>query len=167
MDDQHTPTGPQDTAAAAQRLQQRPSLEDSAAQLQQLVEQIGAAATELVPGLRWEWQNDEMSKACPPPYDRTNGRILNLRLYVSTPNTPLPDDIWPRFVERVRPLAATVGATAPETMQDQTGKHDVRFVNPDDGTTIKIGSQATTVIGGTVGCRLPHDQFATPVRPTS
>ncbi|MFI5783158.1 LppA family lipoprotein [Nocardia sp. NPDC051570] len=167
MDDQHKPTSSQDTAAAAQRLLQRPSLEDSDAQLQGVVEQIGAAATELVPGLRWEWQRDKMRLDCSPPYDQTNGRMLNLRLYVSTPNQPIPDNVWPQFIDRIRPIAATVGATAPGTMQDQPGNHDVRFVNPDDGTTIKVGSQVATVIGGTVGCRLPRDQFNTPIRPTS
>jgi hypothetical protein len=45
-------TGEQETAEAAQILLDRPSLEDTEAQVQLAVEQIAAAATELVPGMR-------------------------------------------------------------------------------------------------------------------
>ncbi|RDI68019.1 LppA family lipoprotein [Nocardia pseudobrasiliensis] len=157
MNDQREPTDPAETAAAAQRLRQRPTLEDSERQLQRVVEQIAAAATELVPELRWRWEREKTRLDCPPPYDRTDGRMLELALYV-TPDQPIPDRLWPQFIERIRPIAATVGATAPNAVQDRAGRHDVRFVNPDDGTTIKVGSQVATVIGATVGCRLPRDR---------
>jgi hypothetical protein len=164
-------TGEQETAEAAQILLDRPSLEDTEAQVQLAVEQIAAAATELVPGMRWEWHRDALASDCPTPYDQTEGQTVNLPFYVSS--TPIPDEVWPRYVERVRAIAANFGATAPEVMQDRTaspgsfGNHDVWFSNAADGTTFKVSSQVSAVIAGKVGCRLPRDKFSTPIRATS
>lgn len=59
MDDGSTkPTTEQETAAAVQTLRNRPNLEDAEAQLRSAVEQIAAVATELVPGIQWEWVGD-------------------------------------------------------------------------------------------------------------
>ncbi|QIS08809.1 LppA family lipoprotein [Nocardia arthritidis] len=167
-------TSEKDTAEAAQRLLKLPPLEDAEAELRAVVQQIGAAATELVPGMKWEWNRDPMRSDCPAPYDQTNGQISYLRHYYS--DTPIPDDVWPQFLDRVRTIAATVGATAPETMQNQSGtasspgNHDVWFSNPSSGTTIKVGTQRASVISATVGCHLPKDKFSSPTptpKPTS
>ncbi|MEG8183826.1 hypothetical protein GZH49_35745 [Nocardia terpenica] len=159
------PTSPQETARATQNLLGRPSLEDTEARLRSVVEQIAAAGTELVPGMQWYWNGDREMGGCDKPYDDTEGRIAYLPDYVS--NTPIPDAVWSAFLERVRPIAAQMGATAPTTMQNTHGNYEVWFSSPDDGTTIKVGSQAATVISGIVGCHLPRDKYDTTVRPTS
>ncbi|MBF6062823.1 hypothetical protein IU500_13420 [Nocardia terpenica] len=165
MDDQQKPTGEKETAEAAQKLLQRPSLEEATAQMQSIVEQIAAVASDLIPGMKWEWVDERSRHDCPKPYDQTDGQAMSLPNYWAR-NTPIPDDQWPQFIARVRPIAATVGAIAPETMQDKPGAHDLWFYNNDDGTTIKIASDKATVISGRTGCRLPADRFNSPTRPT-
>ncbi|KZM69659.1 LppA family lipoprotein [Nocardia terpenica] len=163
--DSSKPTSDKETAAATQRLLGRPSLEDAEAQLRSAVEQIAAAGTDLIPGMQWSWNRERTPSGCDKPYDRTDGRIVYLQEYVS--NTPVPDNVWQAFAERAHAIAAQVGATTPETMQNAPGNHDVWFFNPEDGTTIKIGSQVATVISGTVGCHLPASRLTPPTRPTS
>jgi hypothetical protein len=159
------PTGQKETAEATQRLLTRPSLEDTETQVRSVVEQIAAAGSQLMPGTQWYWHRDRTPSGCNKPYDQTDGRIVYLQNYVS--DTPVPDDVWPVFLERSRAITAQIGATAPETMPGKAGNYEVWFSNPDDGTTIKVGSQAATVISAIVGCHLPRDGFTTPPRPTS
>ncbi|GAB2699670.1 LppA family lipoprotein [Nocardia thraciensis] len=157
MDSHDQQTGDQATAEAARRLQQWPSLEDTEAQMRAVVEQIAAAASELVPGLKWDWVDDRLrDDSCIEPFDRTAGQMMNLQNYWA--RQPIPDDQWPQFLDRARAIAATVGATAPDAMQNHPGKHDIWFSNPADGATIKIATSAATVISARTGCRLPHDQ---------
>ncbi|WP_280240704.1 LppA family lipoprotein [Nocardia abscessus] len=166
--DPYEATSEQDTERATQQLLSRPSIEDVEPRVQAIVEQIGAAAAELVPGMHWKWNRDSELLSCDRPFDQTSGRKVHLRLLYS--GTPIPDEIWPRFFERARALAATLGATTQQTVHNgpSTGVgRDVNFYNPEDGTAIRIGSQRATVISGIVGCHLPRADFGSPIPPTS
>ncbi|RJO76777.1 hypothetical protein D5S18_11020 [Nocardia panacis] len=164
--DPYPHTDAKETAEAAQRLRSLPPLEDAETELENIVQQVGAAATELIPGMKWQWNRELTRSYCTAPYDQTNGRISYLRHYYS--DTPIPDEIWPQLIERVRVIVATVGATTPDIMQDRSGtasspgNHDVWFSNPTTGTTITVGTQQASVITGTVGCHLPKDGFNSP-----
>ncbi|WP_433625760.1 LppA family lipoprotein [Nocardia sp. CA-120079] len=165
------PTTEQETAAAVQTLRNRSNLEDAEAQLHSAVEQIAAVATELVPGIQWEWIDDHARLDCSQPFDKTNGRMARLQNRWAR-YTPIPEDVWPQFLERARVIAAGVGATSPQTMKDSSGTpegqraHDVWFYNETEGTTIKIASDRATIISGETGCHLPQANFNDPVRPT-
>ncbi|MEU1983621.1 LppA family lipoprotein [Nocardia sp. NPDC019395] len=85
--------------------------------------------------------------------------------YYST--TKIPNAVWPRFLERVREIAGTIGVTAPETMQDNGDRHDVWFSNPAVETTLKVSTNKNTVIAAQVGCHLPRALLSSPIVPTS
>ncbi|WP_194819800.1 LppA family lipoprotein [Nocardia sp. XZ_19_385] len=164
----YEPSSDDETAAAAQQLQQRSSMEDATAEINGVVEQIAAAASELVPGLRFYWNREESTTRCGRPFDRTNGLKRTLRNYVAS--APIPDEVWPTLVGRVNEIVAKVGASNPAVMQDinsvpgTPGNHDIWFSNPDIGTVIKVGSQKATVISATTGCHLKRADFANPIR---
>lgn len=180
--DNDKPTTQQETEEAARKLQSRPTLEEAEAQMQQVMEQIASAATELVPNMRFEWTRDRSTPDCAQPFDRTYGRQVYLRNLVSP--EPFPEDKWPTFMARAKELAATVGATWSQQIVEepsgttetspsspgaapQYGDHDVNFYNSDTGDTVRVGTSKATVIAATVGCHLPKDKFDNPIRPTS
>jgi hypothetical protein len=159
------PTGEQETKQATQQLLTRSSLEDSETQIRRAVQQITATGSELVPGMEWKQDGDREQSGCDKPYDQTEGLTLHLQDYVS--DTPIPDSAWPTYLDRARQIATRAGATTQETMDDRPGHKEVWFSNPDDGTVIKVGYQAATVISATVGCHLPRNQLMAPPHPTS
>lgn len=178
MSDSDRPTTQQETEDAARKLQQRPNLEDAEAQVQQVMDQIAAAATNLAPTLQFEWIDDRTTPSCDKPFDRTNGRKVYMRNLWA--RAPFPEDQWPTFFTQVRDLAATVGATWVQPIRDEIPtstpttvpspefrQHDVNFFNPETGTTIRVGTDKATIISATVGCHLPKDKFDNPIRPTS
>ncbi|MEV0292467.1 LppA family lipoprotein [Nocardia sp. NPDC050710] len=164
-DDSNTPTSEQETAEAVRQLLNRPSLEDTEERVRSVVEQIAAVGSELVPGMRWQWIDDRRGSDCGRPFDRTRGIEMNLPNYW-TRDVPIPDSIWPQFLARVHLIAADVGATAVEVMQDRPAAHDIWFSSP-DGITIKVTTKRATVISASTGCRLFSDRFDSPIRPTS
>ncbi|WP_067544112.1 LppA family lipoprotein [Nocardia crassostreae] len=180
--DNEKPTTQQETDEAARRLQQRPSLEEAEAQLQQVMEQIAAAGTELVPAVRFEWVDDRSMPDCDAPYDRTYGRKVFMRKLWAQ-GQPYPEAEWPAFLAKAKELAATVGATWSQQIREEPsgttgpapsndpaapeyGRHDINFVNPDNGTTVRIMTNKATVITATLGCHLPKDRLDDPIKPT-
>ncbi|WP_280491065.1 LppA family lipoprotein [Nocardia asiatica] len=166
-DDPNPRTTDEETRQATQQLLDRPSLEEAERQARTIMEQIGTVAGELVPGIRLGPNRDREVASCPRPFDQTEGRTVRLQNLYS--DTRIPDDVWHVYVERVRALAATLGAIQQRqaTEEPSTGAgRGVNFYNPDTGTTIWIGSDRVTIISGTVGCHLPQDKFGSPIPAT-
>ncbi|WP_369636231.1 LppA family lipoprotein [Nocardia sp. JMUB6875] len=178
MGDNNPKTTRQETEDAAQKLLKRPTLEEAEAQLTSVVDQIIAAATELVPGIHFETVYDRSTSLCDPPFDDTFGRKVTLQGHSGG---PIPEDKWPAFLAKATELAGTVGATWTQKVREEPGtttsstpdpvpeygRHDVNFFNPETGTTIRLGTDKATFVRGSVGCYLPKDKFDNPIRPTT
>nr|WP_240945428.1 LppA family lipoprotein [Rhodococcus sp. HNM0569] len=159
-------TGEQDTAAAAQRLTELPTLEATEAHAQRVAEELGAYITSLAPHLQWEWMDSRSQSGCHRPYDQTDGKLVAIPNYVAKGS--IPDSIWPQALQRARELASELGATEVETFHNEPGNRDVRFYSK-EGTAIRFGDMGNTLIGIDTGCRLPEAvaNSAPPPPPTS
>ncbi|WP_100483797.1 LppA family lipoprotein [Mycobacteroides abscessus] len=152
MNNRYAPTPQTEAAKALEELKTLPSLEDTEARVQAAVDEIIAATTQLVPGVKWRKFDDRTIGNCEPPYDQSAGKRVFLPKYVS--EVPVPEENWHQVYEIARKEAAEIGATKSDALQDIPGKHDFRFYN-DTGTAIRIGSQKTAMVAGYTGCRLP------------
>ncbi|WP_346764656.1 LppA family lipoprotein [Rhodococcus sp. HNM0569] len=146
-------TGEQDTAAAAQRLTELPTLEATESHAQRIAEELGAYITTLAPHLQWEWKRSRTQSGCHRPYDQTEGKLVALPAYVA--QDPIPESVWPRVVERARALAETLGATELETFHDEPGNRDLRYYSR-EGTAVRFLNLDNAVISADTGCRLPE-----------
>lgn len=156
FEDPYKSTGTDKTAEAAARLAQLPTLEDTETRLGAAIEELGSYVSSLVSGLTWQWTRERSTAECDPPFDRTRGSMVYLRNYVSHP--AIPEDVWPRVLDRARRLAAGLGATGSEVFADEPGNHTVRFYST-ESTELSIGTRGA-VIGGVTGCRLPAAEAA-------
>nr|WP_240945429.1 LppA family lipoprotein [Rhodococcus sp. HNM0569] len=157
-------TGEQDTAAAAQRLTELPTLEATEAHAHRVAEELGAYITSLAPELQWERTRTRSQSSCTSPYDQTNGKEVKLQNFMA-PGL-IPDHVWPQALQRARELSAELGATEVETFHDEPGNRDIRFYSK-EGTALTLLSGTNTVIGMNTGCRLPEaDANSTPPPPT-
>jgi hypothetical protein len=136
--------------AARARLRTLPSSEDTEKQLQKIIVDLGDYIAALVPGTTWDWYYDRTVGNCAPPYTATDGIDVYLRKYGAS--KPIPDDVWPKVLERVERAAASVGATQRQVFHDEPGNHEVLFVSP-EGTELQIGSRGAAIAAHT-GCRL-------------
>ncbi|WP_405498318.1 LppA family lipoprotein [Nocardia sp. NBC_00511] len=158
MDSEYQKTNSTDTAQANKDLASRPSLEESATDLKQAVEQLAAYASSLVPGMTWQPDTASSPYACDAPYDQTNGRQIHIPAYTtqggdSAHGGGIPDDVWPQVRDKARELAAGLGATEndPFPFNEKVGDRQARFYGP-NGTVLWL---ATRAISGDTGCRLP------------
>ncbi|EOM78532.1 hypothetical protein DW322_15280 [Rhodococcus rhodnii] len=158
-------TGPEDTARAAARLENLPSLEKSEAAGRRSVEELGAYITGLVPDLRWEWVDERRQSGCHRPYDQTRGKRVKLPNYVAAGS--IPERVRADVVQRARELGAEFGADEGHAFQDEPGSLDIRF-SGDAGTSLTLIDAGNTVITANTGCRLPQAAFdpGTPNPPT-
>ncbi|EOM78530.1 hypothetical protein DW322_15270 [Rhodococcus rhodnii] len=158
-------TGPEDTARAAERLADLPSLESTEADGQRIAEELGTYITGLAPRLAWEWVGNRRQRGCSQPFDQTPAKNVKLRDYLAL--GPLPDRNRSEVLERARELAAEVGATNTESFHDEPGNLDIRFYS-NEGTALTLMIGDNTLIGIDTGCRLPQAAFdpVTPNPPT-
>lgn len=153
LDEPYEKPSPTVTADSAAILETLPSLEDTEVQMTSAVEQIGAYAATLVPGMEWSWIRDRTGGGCLGRYEDTDGKLVYSKNYVSP--GPIPDAVWPAVFEQARTLAAAAGATEYQTFHDSPGNHEVRFYSP-EATFITVGSLTASVISSGTGCRLPQ-----------
>ena len=157
-EDPYAPTSAEDTARAAEVLVELPSLEAVESTLTAAIEEIAAGATALDPALHWEWSRERNRGGCWPPYDQTDGRLTYLPSLV-TDSVRIADEHWPRIFELTRDVAAKIGATKVQTLQNSSAHHDVRFYD-ETGLSVRIGSKIAATITGDTGCRLPQAEKA-------
>lgn len=153
MDKPYQPTDATQAGQAAAALTTLPSLEDTYAQLQTAVVELGRQITGLAPAVSYEWRREDSRSGCAAPYEQSDGEQILLRNYVS--DTPIPEQSWQQAYRLAEQTATSLGAHAVTVFKDEPGNHDVQFSN-DTGTTLRIGSQAAALITGSTGCRLPR-----------
>ncbi|MFE3257049.1 LppA family lipoprotein [Nocardia sp. NPDC059229] len=156
LDNPYKKTGPAETAQAEQVLRSRPTLEDTQARLTQAVKDLAAYASSLVPGMTWEWtNNDRQPGACAAPYDQTNGRDFSMPNYITNGGDPthggIPDAVWPQVREKARQLAADLGATEhdPFPFDEKPGDRNARYYGG-NGTVLWLSTRG---ISSETGCR--------------
>ena len=149
------PTDPTQASQAAASLTSLPSLEDTQAQIESAIEQLGHQITVIAPTVTWEWRRDNSRGGCNPPYEQSNGEQILLRNYVS--DTPIPEQNWKQTFDVAQQTANSLGANNLTTFKDSPNNHDVEF-SSNTGTTLRFGSQAAALITGSTGCRLPRGQ---------
>lgn len=128
-----------------------PDIDATRTQMLQLIEQVRAEVSQLVPATTpWTWRREEMSGGC------TNNGRQGVTLYFANLTSPhsLTDEEWSLALPAVERLAAAAGLTNSSAMQNSTGAHDVRITS-DDGRELAFGSIEASVITGTIACRLP------------
>ncbi|WP_067982559.1 LppA family lipoprotein [Nocardia caishijiensis] len=155
-------TGQEDTAAALERLRQRPTMEQEFTAMRSLTTEIAAVAAELLPGVAFEWsKSDHLStEQCFKPYDRTGAVMIGLESYRSVPSVDVPDHIWRQFTQRVRDIVVRIGALATETPENGV------FYNAADGTKVSVSRDSGISIDTQVGCRLSAAQLDSRPNPT-
>ncbi|MFD4461567.1 LppA family lipoprotein [Nocardia sp. NPDC058480] len=162
-----TITGPEETAAATQRLRERPSAEAEFTAMRSTTMEIAAVAAELIPGITFEWSKSDYlrTEQCFKPYDQTGGAMIGLESYSSAPTVAVSDEVWQQFALRVKNIAERVGATVPSSGPDPLVGGGA-FYNPEDGTRIWLGRNQGISIETKVGCRLYEAQLTHAGQPT-
>jgi hypothetical protein len=152
----YEPTPPTDAAKALEVLKSLPSFEDTKAQVQAVMNEITAAASQLIPSITWETPHEGSGDNCERPYEQTDGKRYFLPDEVAV-GVPVTEQQWAKIQEAAKESAAKIGATEIQVMQDHPGNHDVGFYGP-TGIFVKVGYRGNLVVSGYTGCRLPRDK---------
>lgn len=152
MDNRYAPTPPTEAAKALEELKTLPSLEDTQAQLEGVIETITAEVAKIIPSVSWRRADNEALAGCNKPYDQSDGHSWY------APNTIASDVVvseadWPKILEIAKATAARVNASEIQVFQDKPGKHDIRLYGP-AGLFVRVGYAGNLNIGGYTGCRL-------------
>ncbi len=130
---------------------QLPDIEQTTAQMLELIEQIRQEVTRLVPATEpWEWAREQEGFSCTQEKTGQTGVTRHLRSLVS--QHAFSDAEWELVFSAVRQLAADAGLTDIGSPQNKSGSHDMRFTS-DDGRTLMFGSREATLITGNIACR--------------
>lgn len=171
----NNPTSPEETAKAAAVLQQRVSAEERSEQVVAISKTLQEAASAVSPATQWMVRDiHEPPRQCVAPFDQTHGSLS--RLTYSTSHSPLPEQLWPQFYDRVR------AAIAPLGLEIEFKDHTVRsakypevpaitVIDRADGTRISVYNSAETAykaagttISANIGCHLPANKYSSPTR---
>lgn len=147
---------PTPTAGAALDLKALPSLEDTKAQVQAAMNEITAAASNVVPAIIWETANNADIGNCSKPYDQSDGQSAYLPNAIAN-HVAISEHDWTPILEAATKAAAKLAATDSQVMQNKPGNHDVRFYGP-AGISVGIGFEQSLVVTGYTGCRLPRNK---------
>ncbi|ORW02542.1 LppA family lipoprotein [Mycobacterium kyorinense] len=157
MKQPYEPTPPTDAATALEVLKSLPSFEDTQAQVQAAIDQIKAAASQLIPSIIWETPSEGSSENCQRrPYDQADAQGYFLPHAVAV-GVPVSEQQWTKIQEAAKESAAKLDATEVQVMKDQPGNHDVGYYGP-TGLFIKVSYGGNLVVSGYTGCRLPRDK---------
>ncbi len=151
-----TPTPPSAAAQALAELKALPSFEETKVQVQDVMNEITAAASKIIPSITWETLDEGSTGNCQQPYEQTDGKRYFLPDAVAV-RVSISDLAWTKIVEAARVAAVKIGATNVQVIRNQPGDHDVWFSGP-TGTFIKVGYRGNLVVSGYTGCRLPRDK---------
>ncbi|UFS99479.1 LppA family lipoprotein [Nocardia huaxiensis] len=158
------PKGPDQSQSALDELKRRSSLEQAQNDLLAMVVEMENEVAALVPGMTWEFKREVSRVNCTDRrFDGTGGEAVHIGQYVSA--TPLPDDVWPEALRRVREIAAKHGADGMTQYSDLPGDHSVQIYAKGDGIDLYFGSQVNTVLSPQTGCHLPAAKLTPPTVP--
>lgn len=154
VSDPYLPTPSTEAVQALDQLESLPSLEGTKLQVQAAIDEITAAATDVIPGIVWMPATNAGEGNCEAPYEQTDGRRAFLPNQVAE-RVSVSEDQWKQLLQVTESAAAKLDATDVQVMQDQPGHHDVWFTGP-AGVFIKFSYKGNMVVSGYTGCRLPE-----------
>lgn len=158
VDKPYEPTPPSVAGQALQQLKALPSLEDTTAQVQAAMDEITAAASTMIPSIKWETLHEGTTGNCEHPYEQTDGQRYFLPDRVAE-NIAVSEASWSAIVQVAKESAAKIGAVDVQVMKDEPANHDVWFSGP-TGIFIKMAYRGNLVVSGYTGCRLPREKKA-------
>lgn len=156
MSQPYEPTPPSVAAEALSVLKSLPSFEDTQTQVAATMNEITAAAKQLIPSIVWETLDEGEGGNCERPYEQTDGKRYFLPDAVAR-DVAVSEQAWAKLEQAAKEAAAKLDATEVQVMQNQPGNHDVGFYGP-TGLFIKVGYRGNLVVSGYTGCRLPQDK---------
>jgi len=151
----YEPTPPSTAAEALESLKSLPSFEDTQARVQDAMNEIVRAATDLIPSIAWQTADNADTGKCPKPYDQSDGRSSYLANRFAE-DLSISEEQWAGIQQAARAAAARIDATEVQVMHDGPGDHDVGFYGP-AGVFVKVSYAGNLVVAGYTGCRLPSD----------
>lgn len=152
VNDPYEPTAPGEASKAAETLAALPPLEDTQAQLETAIVDLGHQISMLAPDVHFEWRREDSRGNCTAPFEQTDGERIILRNYVS--DTPIPEQHWQQAYNLAVETAHSLGADNLVVFKDNPNDHDLQFTS-ETGTTLRFGTQVAALISGSTGCRLP------------
>lgn len=131
---------------------QLPDIDQATDQMLDLIEQVRAEITRLVPATApWNWTGEQLGMSCLQEKTDRKGVMRGLRDLVS--EHALSDDEWERVYPGVHQLAVEAGLKNVAANQNSSEDHDARFTS-DDGRTLVFRSRDATMITANVACRI-------------
>ncbi|MCV7066714.1 hypothetical protein H7H51_15160 [Mycolicibacterium farcinogenes] len=128
-----------------------PDIEQTRAQMLELIEQVRAEVSRLIPSSEpWQWVYEESRSGC--TQTTTGGKGVSLHFAKLHSSISLTDAQWDLVLPAVQRLAAAAGLTGLATMANSSGNHDVRLTS-DDGRTLVFGSAEASLITADIACR--------------
>lgn len=113
----------EDTARYQKELRHLPSLEETEAQMSDLIVQTGDAVAKIAPRTDWRWNCERSQGGCSMPRLETTG------LSVDTPSrlsdVPITEELWAQSFAAAREMASAVGIDGLVVRVDLPGRHDV------------------------------------------
>lgn len=149
--EQEPPMKPGQVTSLENELRSKGSAEDALARYETTLQQTADGVASLVPGLTWHWNRESTTVSCPEPLMQTRGVQVLTRHIVF--DGPIPDDVWPQALQRVRDSAAELGAHEVYNYVDKPGHHDVAvFAN--DGAEVRFGTRVAASLSARSDCYL-------------
>lgn len=148
---QEPPVKPDQVAALENDLRAKGSSEDALARYETALQRMADDVTALVPGLTWHWNREAGSVSCSGPLMETRGVQVLTRHIVF--DGPIPDDVWPQALQRVRDRAAELGAHEVFVYVDKPGDHDVA-IHGDNDVEVQFGTRVAGVLSARSDCYL-------------
>ena len=129
-----------------------PDIEQTTAQMTDLMERISREVGRLVPASQpWRWHRDQQGFGC--TQDSTGHRGVKRYLRNLVSDHGFSDAEWEIVFPVVRDMAFEAGLTEIAAPQNAPGNHDMRF-SSDDGRVLMFGSRKASSMAGTIACRL-------------
>lgn len=152
----YEPTPPTEAAKALEQLKTLPSLEDTQTQVQAAINDITAAASKIVSGMKWKTADNAETDNCQQPYEQTDGKRYFLPNRIAA-NITVTEQDWAKILHAAKDAAAKIGATDSQVFRDEPGNHDVEIIGP-GGLYVRVGYAGNLIVSGYTGCRLPRDK---------
>jgi hypothetical protein len=149
--EQEPPMKPDEIAALEDELRPKGSAEDALTHYETALQQMAADVTSLSPGLTWRWNHETGAVPCQGPLMDTRGVQVTPRHIVF--NGPIPDELWPQALQRVRDRADALGATEVFVYVDKPGDHDLAITG-DNGAEIRFGTMVAATLSARSDCYL-------------
>lgn len=132
-----------------------PDIEQTRAQMLELIERVRAEVTRLVPESEpWREAYEARTTGCRQQATWRKG--VTAYLPILTSSISLTDEQWHLVYPAVQRLAAEAGLTEVSASADSSRNRDFRF-HSNDGRTLVFGAKEATMLSGSITCRRPAE----------